>query len=154
MSLYEYKVVPAPSKGLKAKGIKTAQDRFAHALEAVMNEMGAQGWEYQRADTLPSEERSGLTGRVTSFQHMLVFRRALEEDQPVLPVVAPVVAAPAVVAPAEVEEDVEPAAEEEVQSAQDRIAETLAPEGEATPKVEAKPLEDDPTRTEPRISAQ
>ncbi len=33
-------------------------------------------WEYLRTDTLPSEERSGLTGKTTVFHNMLVFRRA------------------------------------------------------------------------------
>tara|TARA_R110002051_G_scaffold33923_3_gene75507 strand:- start:6156 stop:6524 length:369 start_codon:yes stop_codon:yes gene_type:complete len=79
MSQFEYKVVPAPKKGIKAKGIKTAEDRFAHALETAMNTLGANGWEYQRCDTLPSEERSGLTGRVTTFQNMLVFRREIPQ---------------------------------------------------------------------------
>ena len=80
MSQYEYKVVPAPKKGLKAKGIKSAEDRYANALETAMNALGAEGWEYQRSETLPSEERSGLTRRVTTFQNMLVFRRAVAVD--------------------------------------------------------------------------
>ena len=75
MPMYEYKVVPAPKKGLKGKGIKGAEDRFANALMTTMNELGAEGWEYQRSDTLPCEERSGLRGRSTTFQNMLVFRR-------------------------------------------------------------------------------
>ena len=33
--------------------------------------------QYVRADVLPSEERSGLTGRTTVWMNMLVFRRAL-----------------------------------------------------------------------------
>jgi len=75
---YEYKVIPAPTRGLKAKGLKTPADRFANALGAVMNEMAAEGWDYLRTDTLPSEQRQGLTGRTTVFQNMLVFRRAAE----------------------------------------------------------------------------
>lgn len=75
MSNYEYKVVPAPKKGLKGRGIKGAEARFAHALMTVMNELGAEGWEYQRSDTLPCQERTGLRGRSTTFQNMLVFRR-------------------------------------------------------------------------------
>lgn len=75
MPAYEYKVVPAPKRGPKAKGIKGNEARFAHALEAVMNEYGAQGWRYIRTDTLPVEERQGLTGKVTVYQNMLVFRR-------------------------------------------------------------------------------
>ncbi len=77
MQRYEYKVVPAPRKGDKAKGAKTTEARFAHALTRVMNEMAAQGWDYLRTDTLPAEERVGLTGRTTTFQHMLVFRKEL-----------------------------------------------------------------------------
>lgn len=75
MPKYEYKVVPAPVRGKRAKGAKGPSGRFANALESIMNQMGAEGWEYQRTDTLPAEERSGLTGKVTVFQNMLVFRR-------------------------------------------------------------------------------
>ena len=102
MSSYEYKVVPAPKKGLKVKGAKTSQDRFAIALETQMNELGAEGWEYQRTDTLPCEERAGLTGRVTTFQHMLVFRRPLDAAQELAPA-APVTEQDDTVAPAEAE---------------------------------------------------
>lgn len=77
MTRYEYKIIPAPQRGVKAKGAKTTEARFAHALTELMNELGREGWEYQRSDTLPCEERVGLTGRTTRFQNMLVFRRAL-----------------------------------------------------------------------------
>lgn len=77
MQSYEYKVVPAPTKGTKAKGVKTPEARFAHMLQELMNEMGAEGWEYQRAETLPSEERKGLTGSATNWRHLLIFRRPL-----------------------------------------------------------------------------
>ncbi len=73
---YEYSVVPAPKKGVKSKGVKTVEDRFAHALQEIMNEKGAAGWEYVRTDTLPVEERQGLTGRTTTYQNMMVFRRS------------------------------------------------------------------------------
>lgn len=78
MPRYEYKVVPAPTKGLKAKGLKTPEARFSNALQALMNTLGGDGWEYQRAETLPSVERSGLTSSTTEWRHVLVFRRALE----------------------------------------------------------------------------
>ena len=55
MAAYEYMVIPAPTKGVKAKGIKTVEGRFALALQDVMNKMGVDGWEYQRAETLPSD---------------------------------------------------------------------------------------------------
>lgn len=119
MELYEYKVVPAPVRGEKARGVKTTAERFALALTGLMNQMGAEGWLYLRADTLPCEERSGLTGTKTTYQNVLVFRRALAPvasaippsvhvpqvaAAPVIstpaPVVAAPVAAPVVAAPA------------------------------------------------------
>jgi len=79
MIVYEYKVVPAPVKGLRARGVKGTQGRFANALQTLMNDLAADGWEYQRADTLPAEERQGLTSKVTVFQNMLIFRRAKQD---------------------------------------------------------------------------
>jgi hypothetical protein len=95
MTRYEYKVVPAPVQGRKARGVKGTAGRFAHALETLMNELGAEGWEYVRADTLPCEERTGLTGRTTTYQNMLVFRRLLRavEDEPA-PAISGLLAAP------------------------------------------------------------
>jgi len=80
MAKFEYKVVPAPKRGTKAKGLRSTEDRFAHALEDAMNTLGADGWQYLRADILPCEERSGLTGRTTTYQSLLVFCRELAED--------------------------------------------------------------------------
>ena len=85
MQRYEYRAVPAPKKGKKAKGVRGAEARFAHALTDCMNDMAAEGWEYLRTDTLPSEERTGLTGRTTVFQNMLVFRREVTGDAVVQP---------------------------------------------------------------------
>ncbi len=98
MSHYEYKVVPAPKKGLKGKGIKGAEDRFANALMTTMNELGAEGWEYQRSDTLPCEERSGMLGKSTTFQNMLVFRREVLVEAAVVDTVEAEIAAVAPVA--------------------------------------------------------
>ena len=80
MPRYEYKVVPAPSRGIKAKGLKTAEARFSHAIEALMNQMAGEGWEYQRAETLPSVERAGLASTTTEWRNVLVFRRLREND--------------------------------------------------------------------------
>lgn len=96
---FEYRVVPAPAKGKKAKGVKTPQARFALGVEAVLNEMAADGWEYLRAELLPSEERSGLTGTVTRWRNVLVFRR---------PVAMPVDARAAPVGESPLPRDAEP----------------------------------------------
>lgn len=79
MSGWEYKVMPAPTRGLKGKGIKGAEGRFANAIELLMNDMSADGWEFQRAETLPSMERVGLTGSATEWRNLLVFRRKVKK---------------------------------------------------------------------------
>lgn len=84
MRRFEYKMLPAPTRAVKAKGVKSAEARFAHAVEATINDAAADGWEYMRADTLPHEERHGLTGSATTFRTLLVFRRAIAVDIPSL----------------------------------------------------------------------
>jgi hypothetical protein len=100
MPQFEYRVVPAPNRGEKARGVKTTADRYALTLSNMMNALGRDGWEYQRADALPCDERVGLTGRKTTFQHMLIFRRPLTEvsslpapDEPMFPRLGPAGAA-------------------------------------------------------------
>jgi hypothetical protein len=80
MSRFEYKVVPAPAKGLKGKGVKGAEARFSHGLEDLINGLAGDGWEYQRAEILPSVERAGLTGTTTEWRNVLIFRRQRESD--------------------------------------------------------------------------
>ncbi len=75
MRKFEYKAVPAPNTGTKAKGVKTTEDRFALSLTDALNEMAEDGWEYVRAETLPCTERKGLTGTQQTYQNILVFRR-------------------------------------------------------------------------------
>ena len=57
MPRYEFKVVPAPRRGEKARGLKTTEERFAQALTTLMNSLGREGWDYVRADTLPCGNR-------------------------------------------------------------------------------------------------
>lgn len=84
MQRYEYKVIPAPTRGEKTRAAKTTADRFGVALTNLMNEMGSEGWDYVGADTLPCEERVGFTGSKSSFQNMLVFRRVLDAEPSLL----------------------------------------------------------------------
>jgi hypothetical protein len=79
MPRFEYKLVPAPEKATKHKGLKGAAN-FAATLEDVMNSLGAEGWHYLRADILPQEERSGLTSKTTVYRNLLVFQRVLPEE--------------------------------------------------------------------------
>ena len=75
MRSFEYKAVPAPNTGTKAKGVKTTEDRFALSLTETLNDMAEDGWEYVRAETLPCMERKGLTGSQQTYQNILIFRR-------------------------------------------------------------------------------
>jgi hypothetical protein len=84
MQKFEYKAVPAPHTGKSGKGVKGTPAKFANHLTQVINEMAAEGWEYLRADTLPCDERSGLTSKVSKFQNVLVFRRELVAPAPVV----------------------------------------------------------------------
>lgn len=77
MQSYEYTVIPAPNRGEKSRAARTGIERFAHALTNEMNRMAQAGWEYVRAETLPCEERTGLTSRTTVYHNVLVFRRSL-----------------------------------------------------------------------------
>lgn len=77
--MYEYNVIPAPLRPAKIKGLKSTEERYAHLLSATLNAEASEGWEFLRAETLPCEERKGLTGTSKSFQTMLVFRRPLSE---------------------------------------------------------------------------
>ena len=78
---YEYTVIPAPGRAEKTRGAKSGAERFAATLTDALNGMAQQGWEYVRAEVLPSEERSGLTSRSTVYHNLLVFRRALQSHQ-------------------------------------------------------------------------
>lgn len=112
MQRYEYKVIPAPRRGEKSRGVKTIEDRFALTLTVVMNDLGRDGWDYVRADTLPVDERAGFTGGTkTSFQNVLVFRRVIEAEAVVAPKLLTVEDTPAMprLGPAEVPAGVAPA---------------------------------------------
>ena len=94
MRKFEYKAVPAPATGTKARGLKTTEERFALSLSTLLNEMAGEGWEYVRAETLPCDERKGLTGTQTTYQNVLVFKRFLTEAMPLTDARSSLAAAP------------------------------------------------------------
>lgn len=75
--MFEYKVVPAPDRAVKVRGLKTTSERFAHALTETLNALSADGWEFLRSETLPCEERKGWFGgtRATT-QTVMIFCKA------------------------------------------------------------------------------
>ena len=81
MARYEYKVVAAPRRTKSFKGVRSHEDQFAEVLAEVMNKMAANDWVYLRAESLPCEEKTGLTSRVESYQSVLVFRRKIVDEK-------------------------------------------------------------------------
>jgi len=78
---YEYKAVGAPEKGKRKRGARSASDRVAAAFEEILAEEAVDGWEYQRTDLLPVNERAGLFSRPHEMHRaVMVFRRPLEEE--------------------------------------------------------------------------
>lgn len=86
MQTYEYKVVPAPNRSKRVKGVKGTAGRFAAVLTEAMNDLAADGWEYLRSDSLPVEEKPGLLkSRVETYLTVLVFRRPMAGAEPEQP---------------------------------------------------------------------
>lgn len=77
MPVYEYTLHPAPTRAEKHRELKTNAEKFGQTLADVMNGMARDGWEFLRSETLPAEERAGLTSKTTVMHTFLVFRREL-----------------------------------------------------------------------------
>jgi hypothetical protein len=79
MTYYDYKVVPAPKRAKRVKGVRGTDELFALTLTDAINEVARQGWEYVRAEHLPAEGPGGwFRGPTAGEQTVLVFRRARE----------------------------------------------------------------------------
>ncbi len=115
MQHFEYKVVAAPRAAKKFKGVKGHPDRFARTIEEVIGEEAVNGWEYLRADTLPSDMKGGLMRKAAEvYQTLLIFRRvkpALAPKKPATiaePIPEPKWEAPSLVAAADDDGDETP----------------------------------------------
>ena len=74
---YEYKCVAAPEKARRRRGAKTRTARVAGAMEDILKAEAVDGWEYQRTDLIPVEEKSGIFSRAHEVHRaVMVFRRA------------------------------------------------------------------------------
>ena len=75
---FEYKLVGAPERCKRRRGCRTNSDRVAAAMEELLAQEARDGWEYQRTDLIPVEERTvWFGGRHEVHRAVLVFRRAL-----------------------------------------------------------------------------
>lgn len=93
MSYYDYKVIPAPKRAKKVKGISGSADLFALTLTEAINEVSRQGWEYYCSESLSISTPGGwFRPSVTEEQTVLVFRKPREHLSPRL-AAAPIEAA-------------------------------------------------------------
>jgi hypothetical protein len=83
MTYYDYKVIPAPKRAKRVKGVHGTEDLFALTLTEAINEVARQGWEYVLAEHLPAEAPRGwFRAPAAGEQTVLVFRRARESAGP------------------------------------------------------------------------
>ncbi len=80
--MHEYKVVPAPQRAQKVKGLKTTEQRFANTLAEAINAEAAGGWQFLRTETLPCEERGTLGSMRTTTVTVMIFARELGQVRP------------------------------------------------------------------------
>ncbi|MEM7213125.1 MAG: hypothetical protein AAF479_14755 [Pseudomonadota bacterium] len=80
---YDYKCVAAPEKARRRRGARTRTDRVALAMEDILKAEATGGWEYQRTDLIPVEEKSGWFGRAHEVHRaVLVFRKPKKSARP------------------------------------------------------------------------
>jgi hypothetical protein len=85
---YEYKLVPTPKQSAIFKGLPKSGDAFAQTLGHGMNELGRDGWEFLRTETVV-EKRNVLVISSRKCRHdYMVYRRPLRStgltmDEPV-----------------------------------------------------------------------
>jgi hypothetical protein len=83
MDCFEYKVIPAPRRSIRVKGAKGSEGKFAATFEKVINEQAIEGWQYLRAESLPVDERHGITMRkIETYQNVLIFQRVADLSEP------------------------------------------------------------------------
>lgn len=74
--MHEYKVVPAPDRPARLRGVKSQADRFALGLAEVLNLHAEDGWELLRTETFTIVEAQGWFGKsVTVTRTMLILAR-------------------------------------------------------------------------------
>ncbi len=81
-AMHEYKVVPAPLRAEKSRGLKTTADRFANTLAERINAEAAGGWQFVRTETLPCEERRRWGANRATTQVVMIFARELGQTRP------------------------------------------------------------------------
>ena len=78
MARREYRIVTAPDRPKRRAAGKDEAQRFATTLEDLVNEMAAEGWAFERTETMTYSKKKGLFGRVDTPVALLVFARDLD----------------------------------------------------------------------------
>lgn len=83
---FEYKCVGAPERPKRQRGVRGRSDRVALAMQEIIAAEAVDGWEYQRTDLVPVEEKYGLFSRAHEVHRaVLVFRRELDPEPRFVP---------------------------------------------------------------------
>ncbi len=83
---FEYKCVGAPERPKRQRGVRGRSDRVALAMQEIIGAEAVDGWEYQRTDLVPVEEKRGIFSRAHEVHRaVLVFRRELEPEPRFVP---------------------------------------------------------------------
>lgn len=77
---YEYRTVPAPTRGARFKGLRSSDDAFSLTVTEMMNEQAREGWEYIRSDKLTQSRGIWPFRRSAPGRNLLVFRRAAQRS--------------------------------------------------------------------------
>jgi len=83
MQHYDYKVVPAPRRLKKIRGISSSAELCAMTLAETLNAVAREGWEYLRAEQVAAAPVGGWFRRGAEVvETVLVFRRPREAPGP------------------------------------------------------------------------
>jgi len=81
MTEYEYKVLPAPEKPLRYKGIARGDDAFAVTLSEILNDQGKEGWVYLRTEKVTERRGVWPLRHRRVVREMIVFQRVKGEGR-------------------------------------------------------------------------
>lgn len=78
MAHFEFKVLPAPRRSKRMKGLMRGQNRFCATVTEFLNENGLDGWEFIGFEMMPLESRRFLFFQYVGECPCMIFRREVE----------------------------------------------------------------------------
>ncbi len=75
MSVFEYRVVPAPDASVRLEGVTRTDDPFAKTVEEILNQNAREGWHYVRTDVVTERRGRWPMRKRRVMRELLVFRR-------------------------------------------------------------------------------